>query len=211
MKNETDELDTEKVFNDSELEDIMSEIENLEQDLNEFSEDDQNVEEAPEAKREDYVEKQEEIRVGAGEIDDQLTDALGIKENKKAKKEELRVDKVPVGKTKMQTEIDSEVEELLVHKNSKNNLPKEKEKIEMKKDLEKENVVPITEFKMPASDSQMNIEVSGQMQFRFNFKVNNQSVQIYLQQGNFIIEMPGGIKFSVPTEAEPSNKMKKVG
>ncbi len=202
----------EQGFNDAELEDIMTEIENLEQDF----QDDDLVEsvstEDPIAKEmeESGVESEE---VSALDENSDLSKALGIEEQQAYSQDDLIVDKVEIPKTDIQKSIDSELDEILTnnsvdlddeHEDGIINIEDISQKNE---NIQESKVVSIIEKKVETAkdessngyDTQMDFSVSGKMNLKLNFKIGGHQVQLHVnEKDGFIIEMEGGAQFSLP-------------
>ncbi len=176
-------LDLEKGFNESELEDIMSEIESLEKDLGEVEEL-ASAEPIAEESVEEPVAEAPVADIDKQEIENRLESEFeAVSETSPS--EALKVDPAEVEKTPVQAEIEEEVESMLQHNSSRS----EAEVVDMPKS---ENVVHDVETKM-------DFAVEGQMNLKLNFWVNGQQITLWVnQKEGFTIEMGGGAKFVLP-------------
>ncbi|MCK5073136.1 MAG: hypothetical protein KAQ98_06885 [Bacteriovoracaceae bacterium] len=196
---------TDQNFNDSELEDIMSEIESLEKEF---------VEDGSE-------EHSEDLKVDSSEITENELQADVDQEMQEGAKETLRED---VQFEEVQFE---EVQEPTVEKSD----PEATEVFvdDPVQEIQEEptstvvdNVVPIQKEQQKATHSvqsvshdaqtEMNFSVSGQMNLKLNFTVGGQEIHLVVnEQEGFAIELGHGIRFSVPLDSAGTEKVRKAG
>ena len=189
-------------FNDSELQDIMSEIESLE---SEYEEEIKPVQKA-----------KAPVKQGAKNVDKSeskvknLAEELGVKKNKAAKAN-LSAQVVDNDGAVQDEEFDREVDAILADKTDDMTMDDDQ-------NTETNNVVAISSTVKKAgsmntnsSKSSMEFCVSGDMVLDLTFNVGGQSVQIAIDQENgFVIQMQGGVTFSIPLNNTVKNSVKKA-
>ena len=212
----------EQGFNEKELEDIMNEIENLEQEFSAESESDTGGEESvsehvePEVNQDEMAVLEESVESVEPIVDepimeepvvaeaesepvmeelvespqdivseDMLSEALGVGVDE-VHEESLKIENDDVSKTDLQRKIDGEVINIMEH---------EKEPpVEEKK--------PVSHHvSSDAPHSQVDFNVSGNLNLQLNFSVGDKKIHLYISEDNGLnIEMPGGVRFSVPLD-----------
>ena len=189
-------------FNDSELQDIMSEIESLE---SEYEEEIKPVQKA-----------KAPVKQGAKNVDKSeskvknLAEELGVKKNKAAKAN-LSAQVVDNDGAVQDEEFDREVDAILADKTDDMTMDDDQ-------NTETNNVVAISSTVKKAgtmntnsTKSSMEFCVSGDMVLDLTFNVGGQSVQIAIDQDNgFVIQMQGGMTFSIPLNNTVKNSVKKA-
>lgn len=219
------ELDLEKGFNESELEDIMSEIESLEKDFGDVDEVEsvaEEVEALDEVPVEDPVSEEPVMQEEAStpsqeeisEIESRLESEFDSVEEVSSS-EELIVDPDSVEKSSIQAEIEEEVEAIFDEAAAENVTPETKleqpiaEEVPMEPVLEdsyepQAEVVEMNSIEKQATsvksaETKMEFSVAGDMKLKLNFWVNGQSISLHVdEEEGFCIEMEGGAKFSLP-------------
>ncbi len=184
------ELDLDKGFNESELEDIMSEIESLEKD---FGDDigDTVLKVVEEAIAEEVVAEviiEEVIEESAAEEElEAIVDSEFTTPEEMSSPEELTIAPEEVDPSSIQSAVEADVALALIDKGSE----VDEKVIEIKHEA--------TNISENSHETKMDFSVAGQMNLKLNFWVNGQSIQLHVsEEEGFVIEMDGGAKFSLP-------------
>lgn len=184
----------EKGFNDDELADIMNEIESLEK---EFSDEVQGVDEAVLGESENAAEQEGHVEEVSGPEMSDTHPEVNEEEPMVAEHSSEEV----VGS--QEKEVISELAKMPV------------EEVVAKHEPQDDNVHPISQNHshdinqnhQHFSHSKMDFSIEGEMSLNFNFHVSGQTVKLHIEEGNFAIELDGGMKFILPLE---QNKVKKA-
>lgn len=208
---QTSQVDESASFNESELEDIMSEIESLESEFGESP-----VEEAITEVEDEVSLASEEISSGKksepeASAEDELSDALGIGANSEPVAA-LEITHEDISKTSLQKAIDNEVDSLL-----------ESHKVE--EAPVRSNVVQLSEPVTPVAvtehhtnkreketamkgDNQVTLKVAGEMSLDLMFDISGEKVHLYVKESEGLcIELGSGAKFVVPIKSMPLQKV----
>lgn len=203
-------VDESASFNESELEDIMSEIESLESEFGEAP-----LEEAATEAIEDVSLTSEVVSPSAKSVpdvsvEDELSDALGIGTTP-TPVVALEITHEDISKTSLQKAIDNEVDSLL-ESHKAEELPVSS------------NVVPISEPVAPVTvtehqsiktekeivmkgDNQVTLKVAGEMSLDLMFDISGEKVHLYVKESEGLcIELGSGAKFVVPIKSMPLQK-----
>lgn len=294
MSEKLHEEDIEQNFNDSELEDIMSEIESLEK---EFGGDDTSDEESSledisneelqmldadsnedltqeeealfdstdENNDDEFHDESEEISQIVSEVEDEVEEEVEqklkfddiesledvqdefelIKNPDPEVLEKLKVDSFEAEKTKLQKNIDTEIESAVANISSSTidevtnmlngdshsiiaegmvpdedlegelqaiakNHTEQKVEHHVSEEIVDNNLIPLKDNDMSKSNqkqvSEMNFEVSGNICMKMNFKLSGKDVILHLGEADGLtVELPGGIKFTVPLEEKKAS------
>lgn len=294
MSEKLHEEDIEQNFNDSELEDIMSEIESLEK---EFGGDDTSDEESSledisneelqmldadsnedlsqeeealfdstdENNDDEFHDESEEISQIVAEVEDEVEEEVEqklkfddiesledvqdefelIKNPDPEVLEKLKVDSFEAEKTKLQKNIDTEIESAVANISSSTidevtnmlngdshsiisegmvpdedlegelqaiakNHTEQKVEHHVSEEIVDNNLIPLKDNDMSKSNqkqvSEMNFEVSGNICMKMNFKLSGKDVILHLGEADGLtVELPGGIKFTVPLEEKKAS------
>lgn len=193
----------EQSFNDSELEDIMNEIENLEKEFvedGEKSPEDLALSEAPVSSLQDEIDKEVES------FADEMTPV---------------VEEAPVAEVTAEVE-EKEIEQEIVADAA----------VEMVEEESTDNVVqmPVAEVQAPTSNSGANMDfsASGEMSLNLNFKIGSETATLKVDgEGGLVVDMAGvevkisetegctitmegGVNFNIPLTTNGEAAKKKV-
>lgn len=187
-KKPTDTVET--GFNDAELEDIMSEIESLEGDYEEGS-----AEHTPE---------------------EDLSQALGIvEETEEASEPEGSVSEEPqiaeeevVAESEPEVSVEDPVENVTTSQTHESQQQPQAEVVPINSAHKPKTKVAATS-PVDATQTSMDFQVSGQMNLKLNFAVGGNNVTLSISEGSgLVIEMGGGIKFTVPIQSDSARERK---
>lgn len=179
---------TDKNFDDSELEDIMREIEELENADDNFDE----------ISAEESEESEDSIDTAASANDAEMEDII------EQELEELnQIDEVAEAKEEDPDSLGDMIDDVL------NSEEEEKQDLQAQIDsdvssVEPENVVSLNKGDAPmenksTSPCEMNLKVSGDLNINLDFSLSGQKVQLIVSEENGLeIVMDGGAKFSLP-------------
>ena len=200
----------EKGFNDDELADIMNEIESLEK---EFSDEVQGVDEAVLNEAENTAAQEKHIEESSGpEMSDNSSDASSeeVEEVKAAAASHVEHEESVIAEHEAEEVVASQEKEVI---SELAKMPVEE--VVAKHEPQDDNVHPIShnhehhsnQGQQHFSHSKMDFSIEGEMSLNFNFHVSGQTVKLHIEEGNFAIELDGGMKFILPLE---QNKVKKA-
>jgi len=227
-----------KSFNDSELEDIMNEIENLEKEF---------VSDVTESSVDDFQIDEEDVALSdyQSEIDDKRAVQMPVKDKQietpttvieeMPEMELQNVENVSTNVDETQDVVDkmdtiednsSEFEDKLqaiedtIEKSTVAEVPEPvivdtpKPKLNIQR---KDNIIPIKKDAQtwPTNETtektEMNFAVSGNMDLQLNFKVGDQHIMLYLnQQDGLTIEAEHGMKFTIPLGDVATSAKRKI-
>lgn len=215
----SDEKDLEQGFNESELQDIMSEIENLEE---EFATD-TIVENIDELKMDDC--KANDMQSDIDKEVDAFMDNKEIEENDSIEEEldmtdsliedlDAELNGISDSDDDAMQSIDEEIEEVL---SEVENVQVEEETQSVSEEIVENNITPIAttpqvknESSQASGSFSMTFDIGGtpvKLDFDGGLVMSVAGVQVNInEESGCSVELPGGIKFSVPLDADQKKK-----
>lgn len=194
-----------KGFNDDELADIMSEIENLEQEFTE----------AP--VQEDIIAQQEQIK--SVESGDQAEEQVVAQEEETQHIEVPEHQEIVAEQEQMAVQSDENLNEVLEDLSAmpvEDIVPAQGKKIELVNDnihhLKQDTTTSEKSWSAPesshheAAHTSMSFKVEGDMKLDLNFCVGGQDIALHVSDHGFEIELAGGAKFTLPIASAHQGK-----
>jgi hypothetical protein len=195
-------------FDDSELEDIMSEIESLESDFEEdesgvvSESSEEPVSESPEGHEMESKDEHETVNDPVlsedgddtlSEIENALEEPDRIEEELKAKGEEIfpDVDNSSLAVNSLEDSKKSDLQMVI-----------DQEMGEAVKNSSPEPEVNISSKNPTVPHSEMSFSVEGDMTLKLNFSVGGEQISLHIdEETGFVIELSSGAKFTLPIES----------
>ncbi len=225
---ETKTAPTEESFNEAELEDIMSEIENLEKDFSSTPSEVGGTEEFKELSPDEIPSDDdifeditsEEVEVAPATTEESPTDPdldafeaelLGDHE-RVSESDALRVDSSHAGKTELQSEIEREMTRILESSKDLEVVTERAEeaepefKPEPKTEFQEEALVETKSEPeeaqvlplRPKEENRLSFQVTGQMVLGLDLNIGGRSLKLSVSEEGLVIELEEGAKFSLP-------------
>lgn len=188
----------EQSFNDSELEDIMSEIENLEKEFvedGEKSPKDLSLTEAPTSELQDEIDK--EVETISDEMSPEAEAPVEMSSEEAPAEIVSEAEVTDAEIESIEAEIDAEVESIEVVEVAA--VAEEPEEVAVE---EVSNVVslPVSE-KITSSGANMDFSASGSMDLNLNFKIGSETATLKVDGNKGLIVEMGGVEIQI-TESE---------